>query len=252
MTFNHRLGNGDSHVLVLHGWLGPAASWLPVQPHLDTDRFSYAFLDYRGYGARRNETGTYSMDEIAGDALALADSLGWDRFSVVGHSMGGMAMQKVLALAPDRVQSLFGVSPVPASGVPFDDATWGLFAGAADSPASRRAILDFTTGGKLTGTWLDATVARSVATSDPKAVSGYLQAWAKSDFVADITGSPVPVKVVAGGNDPAISADVLRATFGTWYPNCEVEELPGVGHYAPDELPVALAGLIEAHLRSAG
>ncbi len=250
MTFNHRLGNGASHVLVLHGWLGPAASWLPVQPHLDTERFSYAFLDCRGYGARRNETGTYSMDEIAGDALAHADSLDWEAFSVVGHSMGGLAMQKVLALAPDRVRALFGVSPVPAGGVPFDDATWDLFAGAADAPDNRRAIIDFTTGGALPAAWLDATVSRSVATSDPKAVAGYLQAWAKSDFIADIANSPIPVKVVAGGNDPAISADVLRATFGAWYPNCEVEELAGVGHYALDELPVALAGLIEAHLRA--
>jgi pimeloyl-ACP methyl ester carboxylesterase len=250
MTFTHRLGNGDSHVLVLHGWLGPAASWLPVQPHLDTERFTYAFLDYRGYGARKDEAGAYSMDEIAGDALALADSLGWDRFSVVGHSMGGMAMQKVLALAPARVRCLYGVSPVPASGVPFDEAAWGLFAGAADAPDNRRAIIDFTTGGRLTATWLDATVARSVATSEPKAVSGYLEAWARSDFSASIAGSPVPVKVVAGENDPAISAAVLEATFGRAYPNCEIEVLANAGHYALDELPVALATNLEAHLRT--
>lgn len=31
------------------------------------------------------------MPEAAADALALADELGWDRFSLVGHSMSGQA-----------------------------------------------------------------------------------------------------------------------------------------------------------------
>lgn len=244
-----RLGQGDHHVVVLHGWLGPAASWLPVLPHLNQATFTYAFLDYRGYGNRRDVAGEYTMDEIATDVLELADGLGWDTFSLVGHSMGGMAMQKVLAVAPDRVRSLYGVSPVPATGVPFDPDSWGLFAGAAENPPNRRGIVDFTTGGRLTGVWLDAVVRRSVETSDPKAVAGYLEAWARSDFHTDIQGKPLPVKVVAGENDGAISVDVLKATFGQFYPSCEIEELSNAGHYALDEVPVALATSIERFLQ---
>jgi pimeloyl-ACP methyl ester carboxylesterase len=68
--------------------------------------------------------------------------LGWDRFSVVGHSMGGSATQRVLADAPDRVERLIGISPVPAGGVPFDEQGWALFSGAAANPANRAAIID--------------------------------------------------------------------------------------------------------------
>src|SRR4051794_38129334 len=52
----------------------------------------------------QNETGDYSMAEISADALALADELGWETFDLIGHSMGGMAVQRVLADAPDRVR----------------------------------------------------------------------------------------------------------------------------------------------------
>jgi pimeloyl-ACP methyl ester carboxylesterase len=88
---------------------------------LGTRSFRYVFMNYRGYGERIDVTGDYTVEEIARDALTLADELGVDKFSVVGHSMGGSAAQRVLSLAPDRVTKMVGISPVPASGVPFDD-----------------------------------------------------------------------------------------------------------------------------------
>ncbi|PRX43414.1 pimeloyl-ACP methyl ester carboxylesterase [Prauserella shujinwangii] len=243
-----RVGDGEHPVLALHGWFGSGAAWRPLWPHLDGDRFSYVFPDYRGYGARRDEPGEHTIAEAAADVLALADRLGFDRFSLVGHSMGGSVMQRVLADAPDRVRALVGVSPVPASGVPFDDDGWALFAGAAEDPGNRRAIIDLTTGNRLSGVWLDAMVRHSLENSDRRAFAEYLPAWARTDFHAEIEGSPVPVKVIAGEHDPALGAETLRATFAAWYPNCEVEVFGNAGHYAMDETPVALATAVEGFL----
>ena len=106
---------------------------------LDTQHFNYAFMDYRGYGARKGSGGPYTIAQIGHDALALADHLGWQRFSLVGHSMGGLGIQQVLADAPARVQALVGITPVPASGVPFDDAGWAFFSSAARDAAARRS-----------------------------------------------------------------------------------------------------------------
>nr|WP_255347257.1 alpha/beta fold hydrolase [Serratia sp. FS14] len=58
-------------------------------PYLDVASFTYVFADFRGYGASRELTGAYTTDEMVGDVVALADALGWRRFDVVGHSMGG-------------------------------------------------------------------------------------------------------------------------------------------------------------------
>src|SRR3712207_4028066 len=111
----HRVGDGPHRVLALHGWFGSAGlGWGALPGLIDRNRFTWAFLDFRGYGERRDVTGEHTIAEAAADAVALADELGWDRFSVVGHSMGGIVAQRVLADTGDRVERLAGISPVPA------------------------------------------------------------------------------------------------------------------------------------------
>ena len=67
--------------------------------------------------------------------------------------------------APSRVKKLVGITPVPASGSPFDDAGWTLFSGAAENSANRYAIIDFTTGNRLSPAWINQMVANSLAST---------------------------------------------------------------------------------------
>lgn len=244
------IGSGPNKVICLNGWLGHARGWGPLLHSLDTRHFCYAFMDYRGYGARQGSGGPYTIAQIAHDTLALADHLGWAQFSLIGHSMGGSAIQHVLADAPERVQALVGITPVPASGAPFDDAGWAFFSSAARDPAARRSIIDLTTGNRLTGVWLDAMVKASVAHSDVEAFEAYLTAWSKTDFAARIQGRTTPVLVVAGEHDPALGAETCKATWLQHYPGARLEVMANAGHYPMDETPVALATVIEKFLRS--
>lgn len=243
-----QIGKGPHKVIALHGWFGSASGWGGFPAAVDHERFSYAFMDDRGYGASKATRGRYTMEEIAADALALADALGWQRFSLIGHSMGGKAVQQVLADAPQRVQKLVGVTPVPASGVPFDEQGWKLFSSAAKSAASRKGIIDFTTGNRLSSAWLDKMVQHSLEHSSEEAFAAYLEAWAKGDFSARIRGNPVPVLVIVGEHDAALTADAMRATWLAWYPNAKLEVMPNAGHYPMDETPVALATSVERFL----
>src|SRR5712691_3438415 len=240
-----KIGDGDHPVLVLNGWLGSAGAWAPLWPCLDRTRFRYFFLDYRGYGARKDVEGAHTIEEAANDVLAAADELGIGRFSVIGHSMGGMVVQRVLVEAPGRVRALAGISPVPASGAPMEGGEWELFAGAADNPGNRRAIIDFTTGSRLTAVWLDAMVRHSLDNSTRQAFAGYLRAFSRTDFHERVIGCTTPVLALAGRYDPAMSLDVMKRTFAAWYRCARLVELPGVGHYAMDEQPVLLATEIE-------
>ncbi|GAA1573603.1 alpha/beta hydrolase [Streptomyces globosus] len=246
---HRRIGTGPVRAIVLHDWFGTSANWGSVLDHFDPEGFSYAFPDYRGYGDRRDVEGRFDLDEIAADVLALADELGWDTFALVGHSMGGKAMQQVLVRAPGRVEKLVGVNPVPPAPYAMDDTTLALFQGAARSPENRRAILDLVTGNRVSGHWLDRMVAHSVAVSRPEAFAAYLESWRTADLSAAVKGNGVPVLVLAGEYDLALTPAVMRDTWQAAYPDCRVVPLPGAGHYPPHETPVAFVTEVEAFLR---
>ncbi|MFI8966069.1 alpha/beta fold hydrolase [Streptomyces sp. NPDC053493] len=241
-------GSGPRRALVLHNWFGDRTSFAPLRDHLDKTSGSYAFLDCRGYGEAIDADGAYTMEEVAADALAVADDLGWDSFSVVGHSMGGKAAQLMLLDAPERVRSIIGISPVSAAGFPLDADTWELFAGAAESPGNRRAIIDSTTGGRYDDAWLSGLVKRSLERSSATAFRAYLDSWSRTDFHERVRDNPAPVLLVVGAHDPALGAEAMEATWLRWYPNARLEVIPDAGHYAPEETPEALAEAIEAFL----
>ncbi|MEV8585769.1 alpha/beta hydrolase [Streptomyces sp. NPDC051180] len=241
-------GGGPARAVVLHNWFGDRTSFDPLRAHLDGAAGSYAFVDCRGYGEALDHPGAYTMEEVAADALAVADDLGWDDFSVIGHSMGGKAAQLMLLDAPDRVRSIVGISPVSAAGFPLDGETWELFAGAAEAPANRRAIIDNTTGGRYDDAWLGTLVDRSVGRSNARAFRAYLDSWSRTDFHERVRDNPTPVLLVVGAHDPALGSDAMEATWLRWYPNARLEVLKDAGHYAPEETPEALAEAIEAFL----
>jgi pimeloyl-ACP methyl ester carboxylesterase len=242
------VGSGEHHVLALHGWFGSARGWGALPDYLDPSAYTYAFMDLRGYGGRRQDAGDYTMQEAAGDALALAGELGWDRFSVVGHSMSGQAIQHVLLQAPGRVRRLVALNPVPATGVPFDDDGWTLFSGAAASRANRFAIINFTTGGRLPAAFVNHVVQHSLDHSSAEAFGAYLESWAKTDFSERVQGNPAAVKVIVGEHDPALGAPVMEQTWMRFYPAAELEVIPNAGHYPMFETPAALAASIEEFL----
>jgi len=243
------IGSGDRHVLAVHGWFGSARGWGSLPDFLDRSTYTYAFMDLRGYGARQEVAGEFTMEEAAADAITLAGELGWDRFSVIGHSMGAKVAHQVLLQAPDRLDKLVGLNPVPPGAVPMDEQGWELFSGAAANAGNRAAIIDFTTGSKLTATFINHVVRHSLENSNQAAFAAYLHAWAKTDFSGKVQpDTSTPVKVIVGVNDPALSADVMEKTWLVCFPEAEMTILPDAGHYPMFESPVSLATSIEEFL----
>jgi pimeloyl-ACP methyl ester carboxylesterase len=250
MAIGHTLlGNGAEGVIVCHGWFGDCAStYGPMMPWLDIERISWAFLDQRGYGKSKEMAGPFTVEQIAADAIDLADALGWDRFHIIGHSMGGKVVQRVALDATARVKSAIAVTPVPASGVPFPDEVWAMFAGAPDDDEKRAAIANHSVSGRLPARWTEEVVRASHETATVEAYREYLPSWAKGDFSAEAAGLATPIKIVVGEFDEALNPDFMRATFLEWYPNAEMEVIGNAGHYPMQETPVYLAGVLAAFI----
>ncbi len=243
-----QVGSGDHRVIALHGWFGSALGWGHLPDYLNTAQFTYVFPDLRGYGSRLDEPGEFTMAEAAADTIEFANRLGWERFSLIGHSMSGVAIQHVLHQAPHRVRRLVGVAPVPAAGLPLGESEWALFNSAAGNVASREMIVNYATGSRLTPAFVDQIVRHSLDNSTPEAFGAYLPSWARADILARVKGNEVPVKVITGEYDPTQPAEFMEQAWLQVYPNSELEVLRGAGHYPMHETPVALAVSIEEFL----
>jgi pimeloyl-ACP methyl ester carboxylesterase len=105
-------------LLAMHGWLDNAASFLPMAPSLA--HYDLVALDMPGHGRSFHypADAEYSLFSTILDLLAAADALGWERFAVLGHSMGGAIASLLAAAAPERIERLFlieALGPLAAS-----------------------------------------------------------------------------------------------------------------------------------------
>jgi len=78
--------------------------------------FQVLRYDTRGHGASDVPNGEYSIAQLGGDALGLADALGISKFAFCGLSLGGAIGQWVAANAPERVTNLVLASTSPQFG----------------------------------------------------------------------------------------------------------------------------------------
>lgn len=108
-------------LLALHGWLDNAASFTRVAPLLAEHRHVIA-LDMPGHGhsahapagARR-----YHVVDQIDHVLDFADVLGFERFDLLGHSLGAGIASLVAAAIPARVDHLLlieGLGPLADDG----------------------------------------------------------------------------------------------------------------------------------------
>ena len=246
----HRLiGNGPHGVIVLHGWLGDYTVFAPMFPYLDKKTYTYAFVDYRGYGLSRAQTGKHTIEELASDAAELAASLGWKKYNLIGHSMGGLVLQQMIVNGKGAVESACALTPVPACGMQLPAEHKKLFESASGNAAPKRGIIDFSTGNRLSATWLDWMTEECVSTVTEPAFGDYFKAFDGTDISASVKGNKTPILVAVGEMDPAVNPGLMKDTWMAWYPNAKLEVIRNCGHYPMQETPVYLATIMEAFFK---
>jgi pimeloyl-ACP methyl ester carboxylesterase len=105
-TLNYvRRGAGEP-LLLIQGMGGNHLSWgEPFLAALERD-FDVVAYDHRGVGRSSWVTDPFSIVDLAEDAAALLDALGWEAAHVVGISMGGMVAQELALRHPERIRTL--------------------------------------------------------------------------------------------------------------------------------------------------
>ena len=111
------VGGSGPPLLLLHGHPQTHVIWHKVADRL-ARRFTVVASDLRGYGDSGKPPGTadhgnYSKRVMAADQVALMQSLGFERFTVIGHDRGGRVAYRMALDHPDRVEKLITLDIAP-------------------------------------------------------------------------------------------------------------------------------------------
>jgi pimeloyl-ACP methyl ester carboxylesterase len=137
-------GSGPTVVLV-HGFGGAKEDFAD---HLDAlaARNHVVTFDHRGHGESDapEDPASYSLDRLAADVLAVIDAVGAERATLLGHSMGGMTVRRVVLTAPERVDALvlMDTSPGPVPGLDGELLEAGAEIALNDGMAELKRVMD--------------------------------------------------------------------------------------------------------------
>ena len=247
-------GDPDAIPLVfLHGIGGAARAWRGQLAHF-SDRFHAIAWDMPGYGGSQ----PLAKASISSLASALQDFLrdiGANQPIVVGHSIGGMIVQQVLADNPGIARAVVLAQTSPAFGKA--DGDWQkTFIDARLGPLDRGATmaqLAPSLVSELVGDNPDASgmdVARDCMAAVPEAsYRAMMLALMGFDLRAALKNIAVPTLVLSGSKDNNAPAPMMAKT-ASFIPGARYVELAGAGHLAnlerPDEFNAALDGFLKA------
>jgi 3-oxoadipate enol-lactonase len=241
------LGGGPT-VLMLHGVGGGHLSFAPQVETLASSGYRAVAWDMPGYG-RSAPIEPYNFKGLAQSCITLIEALKCGDVVLVGHSIGGMVAQEVVARRPELVSKLVLCGTSPAFGKP--DGDWQR-----EFIAQRTAPLD---AGKSMTELAEILVPQMVGPGSlPEGVrlathcmslvpaSTYrraLEALLVFDRRADLPRIPVPTLVIAGEHDrnapPAMMKKMADAI-----PRSTFIEMRGVGHLQNLEAPDDFDGLL--------
>jgi len=126
MDLTPKRPNGRT-VVLLHGKNFCGATWGETAHALAVGGYRVIAIDQLGFcKSSKPSAYQYSFHGLAEIDLKLIDSLGVDRFVLVGHSMGGILATRLALLHPLRIEQLVLVNPLGlanrlAQGVPYAD-----------------------------------------------------------------------------------------------------------------------------------
>ncbi|MEV0934932.1 3-oxoadipate enol-lactonase [Streptomyces phaeochromogenes] len=183
-----------------------------------------------------------TVADLAALVLALADSLGLDRFSYAGVSLGGAVGLHLAVHHPERIERL----AVICSSAHFNGSRpWeeraalvraeGL-AGLAEGANSRWFTPGFTV----------PELVEDHRTADPDAYAACCDALAAFDIRERLPEIGAPTLLVAGRDDPATPPAHLREIADA-VPGAALVEIPGASHLAPAQCPEAVLTALRAH-----
>jgi len=251
-------------LLALHGWLDNAASFDRLAPLL-CEHFHIVAIDLPGHGrSGHRPPGTwYHYVDYLGDTLAAADALGWTRFGLLGHSLGGAVASMLAAACPQRIERLFlieALGPLTAAvdqtltllqraisqrhGLPAK--ALRVFASEAEAARTRAQAGDLSLEAAqiMVARGIKPATGGFVWSSDPRLTLTSPQRYIEAQVLAVLDELRVPTQLILAQPAPPFLPEALINARIARVPDIDVVRIAGHHHlHLDDPQPVAAAML---------
>lgn len=245
-------GSGPEKVLFIHGFQASAQIWHAVQRALPEDRYTSVAINNRGAGGSDapDEEHQYGIGHFAADAHELVTQLGWDRFTLVGHSLGGATVAQFAVDHSELISGLVLLDPADPDGrdAPADEIDRMIderMAARREQRASGARGGDGIDAARADGSeaWREALV-RDIEAAPEARLRGSMRSMFHLRLGERVGTLPMPVILIAGDIDALIPIEGMLATWAKYPKGSGLHVWHGVGHSPNVDCPEALADVL--------
>lgn len=198
-------GRAGAPWLIFSNSLGTTHAMWDGQVEPLAQQFRILRYDTRGHGQSAVPDGPYTVEMVGKDVLQLADSLGIDRFSFCGLSLGGVTGQWVASEAPARVQRLALCNTGARIGSPelWNDRIATVEKGGMAAMVDGAMDRWFTKGFQQSHPADVRRIRDAFLTIDPRGYARCMGAISGADLRPRLARIAAPTLVINGSDDPA-------------------------------------------------
>ena len=249
------IGKGPP-LLVLNGFAATSADWDPCFIDQLASRHKLILLNNRGIGGSTDDGQSFDIAKLANDAAHVIETLGFERTSVMGWSMGGFIAQALAVEYPDRVHKLILLS-TDSGGTGADlasPAVWSRLIDTSGTPhqQARRLLSLLFPSGVAESFYRDfgdiIAAGRAQLSSELlKRQAAAMDEWHRNGNANRLREIRVPVLIATGTEDvvipPSNVLKLVNAIPGAW-----LAQFPRSGHGFMAQHPQVVAELINSFL----
>jgi 3-oxoadipate enol-lactonase len=249
-ALHHELaGPADAPVLLMCGSLGTTLRMWDGQLAL-AERMRLVSFDPRGHGSSPVPPPPYEMADLGRDVLELMDSLGLERASFCGLSIGGMVGMWLGANAPERIARLVLICTsayMPPASAWQQRIAAVLEAGSVEAVADAVVERWLTPGYAAEHPEVRAELRAMLAASPVEGYIGCCGAIERMDLRGSLGRIAAPTLVISGSEDLATPVEQQRV-LAEGIPGARHEMVGPAAHLAAVERPGRVNDLILEHL----